>query len=221
MAPSHSSLHFLPFLTTIVMITTSTQHVLNRTRSRVSQQGKNHRKSHPQRDQRKTKIRSRPLLPCLQAIMSTNLPFSCNDLVVTGSRTPKEDSRGHRILARQDRDNVFFKPTLLSLQAIKIIVACIHCVLLAFPLVSRQNSPDRQLNLQSALGNIMRRHKNQHAGRSKYLSAAIPAPMHWIRFPATYPMMQHQSHVALYRESAQANTYVPTPTPLTVIRCNH
>ena len=51
----------------------------------------------------------------------------------------------------------------------------------------------------------------QSTTSSTVVSIAMRPPMHWIQNPAAFTKMQHGSHAALYRESALANTYVPTP----------
>ena len=122
---------------------------------------------------------------------------------------------GHKCLAQQDIEDHkslslqrhlkstahHVSPCLLALIVITVVAICISRFLLLLISPSRQDLLHSQQDFKSMAPRPL-----------PYPQAVMMPPrMHWIQDPASYQMMQHQSHVALYRESAMANTYVPTP----------
>jgi hypothetical protein len=95
----------------------------------------------------------------------------------------------------------------LCLQVTDMITALLHCLLvrIASWLAQAGRRPYPQQDHRTP-------HRDEQSTTYNTVSSAALRPrMHWIQNPASYSMMQHQSFVALYRESAMANTYVPTP----------
>ena len=122
---------------------------------------------------------------------------------------------GHKCLAQQDIEDhksLSFQrcrkstahhvsPCLLAIIIITAVAICIRRFLVLIS-PSRQGLPHSQQDFKSMAPRPL--------SYQQAMVVLLPR-MHWIQDPASYSMMQHQSHVALYRESAMANTYVPTP----------
>lgn len=130
------------------------------------------------------------------------------------SQSPQQHA-GHKCLAQQDIEDHkslslqrhlkstahHVSPCLLALIVITVVAICISRFLLLLISPSWQDLLHSQRDFKSMAPRPL-----------PYPQAVMMPPrMHWIQDPASYQMMQHQSHVALYRESAMANTYVPTP----------
>ena len=203
-----------------ILIAIITRQVSAQYGSQASHHDRNRRKSHSLRDycktKPKTKINSRHST-CYLQIDSMICPCTCRRYVVGSSRAAQQ---GHSCQphARQDCRKISSRHALSCLKTIYTTFTCIHSAFLAArSLISRQKQLDRQLYSQQDRDEILPQRDEQQAVLRPFFFASIPLPMHWIDSPASYSMMEHQSHMALYHESAQANPYVPIIPSLAII----
>jgi hypothetical protein len=156
----------------------------------------------------------RPIF-CLQVTI-TAAAFVCRADLATRSRPARKIS--DRLLPpsqQEDLKSMAQRPTSHLQTTILFLVASIQNLLvLAFTCLSNNSIRQPQTKLEHRLTTP---HHDEQSTTSTVVPVTMCPHMHWIRHPASYSMMQHQSRTALYHESAQANTYVPTPPSLTFI----
>jgi hypothetical protein len=214
MAPSLHTLHVVLLLTTLILLLLTTQRVFaHTTKLRVSRRNINghkcqsHQEDHKslssQHDDEGHKCHS-------QQSTAQHVSTYLHAIIIASFDQCVSAITRLRASQQEHFKSLALRP-LPHLQATTFfLMASIHNLLALFiTYLSNKNvrrphtKPDHRMAIP---------HDDGQSITSSTVVFAMRPLMHWIYHPASYSMMQHQSRTALYHESAQANTYVPTPT---------
>lgn len=221
MAPFQYTLHALPFPQAIIMIVTSTQHVLVYVKSHASRQKHNIRQIYPrqERSDRQDLLKANAkhaLLP--MQVVAKAFTVVHRVAVVAWSRNSRQARNVTQPRSQQEPSKSTALHVLPYLDAITTVASLLYGLfVVASSNLRSQDQNERRPHSHQDSHTTTTQLDEQFATFNAIVSVAMHLQMHWIHYPASYSMMQHQSHVALYRESAMANTYVSTPHPLTQI----
>jgi hypothetical protein len=222
MAPSLHTLHVVLLLTTLILLLLTTQRVFaHTTKLRVSRRNidghkcQSHQEDHEslssQHDDEGHKCHSQQstaqhVSTYMHAIIIAS--FDQCVFAIIRLRAPQHDLPHSQ---QEHFKSLALRPLPLLQTTIFFLMASIRN-LLALLITYLSGNKIRQHHTKLDHRMTTPHHDAQSATSSTVVPVKMRPPMHWIYHPVSYSMMQHQSRTALYHESAQANTYVPTPT---------